>query len=120
MLPLRQTAHSQPRYVAGPVDLLPLANLYKREVLDLARELGVPQPIIDRPPTASLWPGQTDEGELGLTYDTLEKALVSLSSGNDLGVDQPTLDMVRQMMAASAHKRAMPPAFVQRSDQGRN
>ena len=94
------------------VDMLPLGDLYKREVYDLAREMGVPQSILDRPPTAGLWPGQTDEKEMGLTYDTLERALITLTIGGDHGVDQATLDQVRQMMDSSAHKRAMPPVFV--------
>jgi NAD+ synthase len=95
------------------VDILPLGDLYKRQVYELARELGVPQPIVDRPPTAGLWAGQTDEEEMGLTYDALERALVTLTIGGNHGVDHPTLDKVRQMMAASAHKRALPPVFVQ-------
>ncbi len=94
------------------VDMLPLGDLYKREVYDLAREVGVPQPILDRPPTAGLWPGQTDEEEMGLTYNTLERALISLTIGGEHGVDRPTLDRVRQMMTVSAHKRTTPPVFV--------
>ncbi len=94
------------------VDMLPLGDLYKREVYDLARELGVPQPILDRPPTAGLWPGQTDEEEMGLAYSTLERALITLTIGGDHGVDHQTLDKVRKMMAASAHKRALPPVFI--------
>lgn len=96
----------------GGVDLLPLGDLYKREVYDLARELETPQPILDRPPTAGLWAGQTDEDEMGLTYDTLERTLTTLTIGGDHGVDQPTLDKVRRMMTTSAHKRALPPVFV--------
>ncbi len=100
------------KYGDGGVDMLPLGDLYKREVYDLARELGVPQPILDRPPTAGLWPGQTDEEEMGLTYDNLERALVALTIGSDHGVDRETLAQVRQMMASSAHKRSLPPVFV--------
>ena len=96
----------------GGVDMLPLGDLYKHEVYDLARELGVPQPVIDRPPTAGLWPGQTDEQEMGLTYNTLERALITLTIGGDHGVDQPDLEKVRRTMAASEHKRALPPVFV--------
>ena len=99
----------------GGIDLLPLGDLYKRKVYDLARELGVPQPILDRPPTAGLWPGQTDEEEMGLTYNVLEHALVALTTGGDHGVDAATLNKVRQMMAGSAHKRALAPIFVRGS-----
>jgi NAD+ synthetase len=52
----------------GSVDILPLGNLVKSQVKELARFLGIPQEIIDKPPSAGLWPGQTDEGELGLSY----------------------------------------------------
>jgi NAD+ synthase len=100
------------KYGDSGVDLLPLGDLYKREVYDLARELGVPQVVLDRPPTAGLWPGQTDEEEMGLTYDALECALATLTSGGAHGVDRPTLDKVRHMMTISAHKRALPPVFV--------
>jgi NAD+ synthase len=96
----------------GGVDLLPLGDLYKREVYDLARELGVTQVVLDRSPTAGLWEGQTDEAEMGFTYDALERALITLTIGGDHGVDRPTLDKVRHMMTISAHKRALPPVFV--------
>ena len=46
----------------------PLGDLYKTQVRQLARAVGVPEPILDKPPSADLWEGQTDEGELGFTY----------------------------------------------------
>jgi NAD+ synthase len=60
------------KYGDGGVDLLPIGNLLKSEVRAMARELGVPQAVIDKPPTAGLWMGQTDEAEMGFTYDMLE------------------------------------------------
>ena len=54
----------------GAVDLLPIAGLLKRQVVWLAEELGIPRQVIDKPPTAGLWPGQTDEGEMGITYES--------------------------------------------------
>ncbi len=56
-------------------DLLPIRNLYKKNVRELANELGVPNKIISKIPTAGLWEGQTDEGELGISYDDLDKIL---------------------------------------------
>lgn len=53
----------------GAVDITPLSTLNKRQVRQLAGYLGVPQEILDKAPTAGLWEGQTDEGELGITYD---------------------------------------------------
>ena len=56
------------KYGDGGVDLLPIGNLLKSEVRALAHELGVPKPIIEKPPSAGLWLGQTDEDEMGFTY----------------------------------------------------
>jgi NAD+ synthase len=106
------------KYGDGGADILPLGDLYKREVYDVAHEIGVPQTVLDRPPTAGLWPGQTDEEEMGLTYNTLERALITLTIGRDHGVDQSILDKVRQMMAGTAHKRALPPVFVRGGFEG--
>jgi NAD+ synthase len=97
----------------GGVDLLPLGDLYKMQVWELARELGVPQEVIERPPTAGLWPGQTDEGEMGITYRELDRALAAIEVGDTSGVDPSTLAKVQGMVARSAHKRAMPPIFRQ-------
>lgn len=53
----------------GAVDITPLSSLSKRQVRQLAAKLGVPQSVLDKAPTAGLWEGQTDEGELGITYE---------------------------------------------------
>ena len=95
----------------GGVDLLPLGALYKTEVWELARELGVPQAVVERPPTAGLWPGQTDEGEMGITYRELDRVLAGIESGDTSGVAPAALEKVEGMIARSAHKRAMPPIF---------
>ncbi len=91
------------KYGDGGADILPLGNLAKREVYALARFLGVPQPIIDKPPSAGLWPGQTDEKELGLTYDQLDDYI----RGGQ--VDEAAVERIRALEKASAHKRRMPP-----------
>lgn len=92
-------------------DLLPLADLYKTEVWELARELGVPSRIVDRPPSAGLWPGQTDEEELGITYEELDRVLAAIESGETSHIPPATLEEVREMIDSSAHKRGMPPIF---------
>ena len=99
------------KYGDGGVDLEPLGELYKHEVRALARTLDVPEPIISRPPTAGLWPGQTDEDELGITYDELDTILDALETGAPMPSPASTVARVRHMIATSAHKRALPPAF---------
>ncbi|MBS1248466.1 MAG: NH(3)-dependent NAD(+) synthetase [Chloroflexi bacterium] len=56
-------------------DLNPLADLYKAQVRQLAASMGIPEEIITKPPSADLWPGQTDEDELGFTYEAVDKLL---------------------------------------------
>lgn len=99
------------KYGDGGVDLLPLGGLYKTQVWELARELRVPQEVIERPPTAGLWPGQTDEGEMGITYRGLDRVLVAIEAGDTSAIESATLEKVQGMIARSAHKRAMPPVF---------
>jgi NAD+ synthase len=53
----------------GAVDITPLSSLNKRQIRQIAQRLGVPQEILDKAPTAGLWEGQTDEGELGVSYE---------------------------------------------------
>lgn len=94
----------------GGVDLLPLGDLYKTEVRALAKYLGVPQEIIDRPPTAGLWSGQTDEGEMGITYDELDKILEARAKRKSLrGFSVSLVKKVERFVKNSAHKRALPP-----------
>lgn len=63
------------KYGDGGVDLLPIGSLYKTQVRELAAYLGIPERIITKPPSAGLWQGQTDEGELGLSYEELDRIL---------------------------------------------
>jgi NAD+ synthase len=97
------------KYGDGGVDVEPLGNLYKWQVRLLAREVGVPDAVIHRPPSAGLWPGQTDEGEMGISYDELDAALSALDSGETEGLDAGLLERVHGMVVASEHKRRMPP-----------
>ena len=94
------------KYGDGGVDLLPLGNYLKHEVRDLARSLGVPDRIIARPPSAGLWAGQTDEGEMGLSYAAIDRYLES-------GVADPSVrQRIETMRQRSRHKLAMPPVFA--------
>ncbi len=85
------------------VDVLPLGNLVKRDVRELARYLKIPQEIIDKPPSAGLWAGQTDEGEMGFTYEALDNYILTGKAPEELK------KRIQVMHAASAHKCATPP-----------
>lgn len=63
------------KYGDGGVDIEPIADLYKTEIFELAKHLGVPENIINKTPSADLWEGQTDEEELGIDYNTIDKIL---------------------------------------------
>jgi len=98
-------------------DLAPLGGLYKTQIRMLARAIGIPADIIAKPPTADLWPGQTDEGELGLSYQTADELLHLLVdrrlSERDvvaLGHQREEVRRVRSLMRATAHKRRLPPS----------
>ncbi|MDQ7779056.1 MAG: NAD(+) synthase [Planctomycetota bacterium] len=93
------------KYGDGAVDILPIGSLLKREVRALAVELGIPEKIITKPPSAGLWPGQTDEGEMEILYDELD----SILAGE--GGDKASVRKVRSMAARSEHKRRMPAVF---------
>ncbi len=88
----------------GACDALPLGDLVKAEVRALAGTLGVPQPVLERAPTAGLWPGQTDEAELGCTYDQLDRYLLEGTSG------VPAVDTaIRRRQELARHKASAPP-----------
>lgn len=99
------------KYGDGGVDLLPIVDLYKHEVRAMAAQLGVPQRIIDKAPSAGLWTGQTDEGEIGMTYDQLDAILIGLDRGDLSGLDPAQVREVQARAQASEHKRRPIPAF---------
>jgi NAD+ synthase len=99
------------KYGDGGVDLLPIADLFKHEVRAVAAAIGVPQSVIDRPPSAGLWQGQTDEGEIGLTYDQLDEALTAIERGDTSTIDPDVLAKVQRMHDTTKHKRSPIPAF---------
>lgn len=90
------------KYGDGGVDIMPLANLLKKDVIELARHLGIPKKIIEKAPSGGLWAGQTDEGEMGLTYKDLDQYLAIGQAADKIR------QKVDAMARASAHKRALP------------
>jgi NAD+ synthase len=93
------------KYGDGGVDILPIADLFKRQVCKLAQELRIPQSIITKPPTAGLWQGQTDEAEMGITYDELDDILEKFCNSKKQAANKTKVDKVRKMHNSSEHKR---------------
>ncbi len=94
------------KYGDGGVDLQPIIGLTKTQVRQLARHMGVPEEIILKAPTAGLWQGQTDEGEMGFTYEQLDEYIVT-------GIaDASVKDRIDRMHAGSRHKFVLPPSPI--------
>jgi NAD+ synthase len=106
------------KYGDGAVDCHPIGNLYKGQVRDLATHVGVPEDLVEKPASAEMWVGQTDEGELGLDYPTLDSILAlhvegglsTSATAGELGVSAEAVERVRELYQRSAHKRAVPPS----------
>jgi NAD+ synthase len=107
------------KYGDQAVDCNPIGGLYKQQVRQLADALGVPADLVAQTPTAGMWDGQTDEAELGLGYDTVDAILAlhidgPLSTAATLreldSVTREQISHVESLVAASKHKRSMPPA----------
>ena len=92
----------------GATDILPIGDLLKRQVRSLARELKIPNRIITKAPTAGLWPGQTDEGEMGITYAELDDILERLEKKNKQVLSKEKVKKVKAMIKKSEHKRQGP------------
>lgn len=105
------------KYGDGGVDMEPIGGLYKTQVRGLSRHIGLPLNVVEKTPTAGLWPGQTDEGELGVSYEMADQIL-------EMFVDEKkSLPEVKKKfpghiverlvarISASEHKRMPPPAI---------
>jgi NAD+ synthase len=104
------------KYGDGAVDLLPIGDLYKTEVWELAARLELPAAVRERAPTAGLWEGQTDEGELGLPYSDLDRILYGLERlrteeeiAEATGIPLDRVRAISERVVASRHKRRAPP-----------
>ncbi|SDM99058.1 NAD(+) synthase [Sediminibacillus halophilus] len=91
------------KYGDGGVDLVPLVSLGKGEVRKMAEYLGVPDDIVHKQPSAGLWEGQTDENEMGTTYEKIDKYL----KGEE--IPQKDKEIIEQLHKKSAHKREIAP-----------
>jgi NAD+ synthase len=92
------------KYGDGGSDILPLGNSYKTEVKAMAKYLTIPEEIINKPPSAGLWKNQTDEKEMGFSYDILDRYLATGEI-----VNQRIEKNILRMKQASEHKRNTPP-----------
>jgi len=100
----------------GASDYAPIINLYKTEVWEVAKFIGVPERIIEKKPTAGLWEGQTDEDELGISYRLLDEILWRLVDllkdkeeiAEELAVPVETVEYVENLVKRSEHKRRLP------------
>ena len=97
-------------------DFLPMVDLFKSQVYALARSLDVPTEILERIPTAELWEGQSDEEELGISYESLDKILLGLEkqlSSTDLakstGINVESINRIDDLVKRTIHKRVFPP-----------
>ncbi|MCK9591984.1 MAG: NAD+ synthase [Methanoregula sp.] len=92
-------------------DLQPLLHLYKTEVYDYARELGIPEAIINKAPSAGLWEGQNDEEEIGLSYTEIDASLRALEQ-QGWQAETPAQEKVNAFVKRSEHKRLVAPNLL--------
>lgn len=99
----------------GGNDLQPIGDLYKTQVMGLARHLGLPTAIIDKPPSAGLWAGQTDEADLGISYGGLDAILKGIELNQSpeaiavrTGVPRAEVERIEAMVRGTEHKRRAP------------
>ncbi len=90
----------------GGYDINPLSDLTVSEVLEFGKELGVPAPILEKPPSAGLWEGQTDEDEMGVTYAEIEE-FIKTGKTND-----KAQEIIEKANKRTQHKREMPYFFT--------
>lgn len=94
----------------GGCDLLPIVNLYKSEVFEYAKKVGIPINIINKIPSAGLWDDQSDEKELGFTYDDYEQY------DKNLLTDQQLIEKIKLQISKTNHKRIEIPKAPKRSE----
>lgn len=102
----------------GASDIAPLVNLYKTEIWEIAKKIGVPEKIIQKKPSAGLWKNQTDEEELGINYSLLDKILHKMFDlkmksneiSKELNISLEQVEYVKNLVKKTAHKRKLPPS----------
>ena len=97
------------KYGDGACDVLPIGNLYKTQVWEMGAELGLPEVILKKAPSAELMEGQTDEGEIGLSYSQMDEILRKFETGGKPESEQEKALMKR--IVENAHKGKVPPVL---------
>lgn len=105
------------KYGDGGVDMMPIGDLYKTDVRRLAKHVGIPDRIYLKPSSPRLWPSQTAEEELGMSYDVIDSVLFLIYErgyrpeevASKISVSLETVNAVMRRVESSRHKRAMPP-----------
>ncbi len=99
----------------GGADFSPIGDLYKTQILELAKAIEIPENIVNKPPSASLWEGQTDESELNIQYQLLDRILMGIELRLDpkeivkkVGVEETEVLRILDMVEKNIHKRKMP------------
>lgn len=99
----------------GACDIMPIGDLYKTQVRELAKHLKIPERIINKTPRAGLWKGQTDESELGIKYEILDKILYDMEKGlkddkigKSAGIKISEVKRIKDVVNSTNHKRKMP------------
>jgi len=106
------------KYGDGASDFLPIGDLYKTQVKKLAKKINIPDKIVNKTPSAGLYPGQTDEGELGLSYEIIDKILYAYELGyppteisSILNIKDEEVAKIINMVKKNRHKRRAPYIF---------
>jgi len=96
-------------------DMWPIGDLYKTELYKICEELGIDRKIIEKPPTAGLWEGQTDEKEIGVSYEKLDMFLLGIENKIEEGILIKNIELnseqvrrIRELMKKNEHKGRMP------------
>ena len=104
------------KYGDGAADLEPIGDLYKTEVRELAERMEIPDKIIRKAPSAGLWKGQTDEGEMGIKYERLDAILLGIELGlsdketaTRSGTTIKEVQRIARLVRSTSHKRKTPP-----------
>ena len=99
----------------GGADFSPIGDLYKTQIIELAKAIDIPENIIGKPPSAGVAQGQTDENELGITYRDLDRILLGIELKLDIkeiakrtGIKENEVSRIQEMVNRTVHKRKMP------------